>query len=265
MRRFILIALGSCVLVLALFVAFNSSLRQSMADRAVRLVEWIVPGWGPIARHGSRQPLATRLGEKGFALGAPAFIRILKQENELEVWLRKGETFALFETFPICTWSGDLGPKLAEGDKQSPEGFYAVGLKQLNPKSSYYRAFNLGFPNAYDQTFGRTGSLLMVHGDCVSIGCYAMTDKGIDDIYRIVEAALLAGQNAVPVHAFPFRMTDTALAAKAGHRWASYWANLKEGYDLFETTKVPPNALVCGQRYTFSPSAAESCKPIIAW
>ena len=137
--------------------------------------------------------------------------------------------FAPFETYPICAWSGELGPKLAEGDRQAPEGFYAVGLKQLNPNSNYHRAFNLGFPNAYDRALGRTGSFLMVHGDCVSIGCYAMTDQGIDEIYRIVEAALHQGQREVPVHAFPFRMTEKAMAEKAGHRWAAVLVQSQAG------------------------------------
>jgi murein L,D-transpeptidase YafK len=163
----------------------------------------------------------------------------------------------------ICNWSGDLGPKLKEGDGQSPEGFYAVGLKQLNPKSAYYLAFNLGFPNGFDQANGRTGSFLMVHGDCLSVGCYAMTDKGIDDIYRIVEAALRNGQREVPVHAFPFRMTSEKLAAYTTHRWASFWANLKEGHDLFERTRLPPVVQACGTRYAFGDNPA--CVRVAAW
>lgn len=140
-----------------------------------------------------------------------------------------------------------------------------MGLKQLNPNSNYHRAFNLGFPNAYDRALGRTGSFLMVHGDCVSIGCYAMTDQGIDEIYRIVEAALHGGQREVPVHAFPFRMTDKAMAEKGGHRWAAYWANLKQGYDLFERTGTPPPAFVCGRRYGFASPAAAGCESVRAW
>jgi murein L,D-transpeptidase YafK len=265
MRRFMAIVLGLLALIGIGLAVLHPPLLRSAADRLVRLVERIDPGLGPQIRDGGARPLPERLAGKGLGLGSPAFIRVFKQESELEVWLLRDGAFTLFETYPICAWSGELGPKMAEGDRQAPEGFYAVGLKQLNPNSNYHRAFNLGFPNAYDRAFGRTGSFLMVHGDCVSIGCYAMTDKGIDDIYRIVEAALLNGQPDVPVHAFPFRMTEKALAARAGHRWASYWSNLKEGYDLFERTRTPPRAFVCGRRYGFAAPAAEGCEAVTAW
>ena len=231
MRRFIVIVLGILILTGIGLAVLQPSWLKSAGDRVIRLVGRFDPDLSTQIRNRTSKPLPERLSEKGLSLGSPAFIRIFKQESELEVWLVRDGAFALFETYPICAWSGELGPKLAEGDRQAPEGFYAVGLKQLNPGSNYHRAFNLGFPNAYDRAFGRTGSFLMVHGDCVSIGCYAMTDQGIDEIYRIVEAALQQGQREVPVHAFPFRMTGKAMVEKAGHRWAAYWSNLKEGYD----------------------------------
>lgn len=136
----------------------------------------------------------------------------------------RGERYALFDSYPICAFSGGPGPKLAEGDGQSPEGFYEVGRRQLNPDSAYHLAFDLGFPNALDRMLGRTGSYLMVHGSCVSIGCYAMTDHGITEIYGLVAAALEAGQPGVPVHVFPFRMTPSAMAAAADSTWAAFWA-----------------------------------------
>lgn len=265
MLRWITIALLVFLTASAALFLVQPRFARSAVDRAIRFAERFAPDGAAYLRHGSAEPADTRLAKRGFALGAPTFIRIFKQESELEVWQMRESAFALVATYPICTWSGDLGPKLAEGDGQSPEGFYAVGLKQLNPNSAYYRAFNLGFPNAYDRTYGRSGSFLMVHGDCLSIGCYAMTDSGIDDIYQIVEAALKAGQSEVPVHAFPFRMTDGRLAEMAGHRWASYWAGLKEGYDFFEKTKTPPEVSVCGGRYAFGPSTAGDCQPIRAW
>ena len=126
--------------------------------------------------------------------GAPVFIRIFKREFELEVWLRKGDRFHLFATYPVCRWSGRLGPKLDEGDGQSPEGFYTVDRGALNPASRWHRSFNLGFPNVLDRAHGRTGSLLMVHGGCSSVGCFAMTDPGVDEIWRLVQAAHRAGQ-----------------------------------------------------------------------
>ena len=185
--------------------------------------------------------------------GTDVFIRIFKQESELEIWLKPDtETaYTLAEVFPICRWSGDLGPKLREGDGQSPEGFYRVRLGSLNPNSSYHLSFNLGFPNRYDRSHGRTGSYLMVHGACASIGCYAMTDSGIEKIYAAVENALENGQDAVSVHIFPFRMTDQAMTDLDNHPWADFWINLKQGYDMFEATKRVPKVSVDEKRYTF--------------
>ncbi|MCP5075784.1 MAG: murein L,D-transpeptidase, partial [Rhodobacteraceae bacterium] len=193
--------------------------------------------------------LAERLEAKGLEHGAPVFIRIFKEERELEVWVKADSTFSLFHTYPICNYSGDLGPKLKEGDQQSPEGFYTVGLSALNPDSSYHLSFNLGFPNAFDRSHQRTGSYLMVHGNCLSIGCYAMTNTGIEEIYVLAEAALRQGQRQFQVHAFPFRMTAERLAQETGNRWIGFWENLREGYDLFEKTKVPPVVALDGQRY----------------
>lgn len=201
----------------------------------------------------TRARLATQLDARGMELGAPVYVRIFKEESELEVWVKKGEAFELLQTWPICRWSGQLGPKLREGDGQAPEGFYSVDRKALHPGSRFHLAFNLGFPNAYDQAQGRTGSFLMVHGNCVSVGCYAMTDAGIEPIYALVEAALDGGQGAVPVHIFPFRMTQEALAARSESPWAEFWKNLQEGYLIFEKERRPPrvevSVLKAGARY----------------
>ena len=185
--------------------------------------------------------------------GAEVFVRIFKAESELELWIRapQANTFELKEIFPICRWSGELGPKLREGDGQSPEGFYKVTRASLNPNSSFHLSFNLGFPNSYDRAHSRTGSYLMVHGACVSIGCYAMTDAGIEKIYGAVESALKNGQDAVDIHIFPFRMTSENLASNEDHEWYEFWRNLKEGYDAFETTQRVPQVSVNHMRYRF--------------
>ena len=197
--------------------------------------------------------LQDRLEARGFRFGAPAFIRIFKKEEVLEVWLQKdnGE-YALFLDYPICIYSGELGPKTREGDKQSPEGFYAVGREALNPNSQYHLSFNLGYPNAYDRAHGYSGSMLMVHGKCVSIGCYAMGDRQIEEIYTLVGSALQRGQPFVRVHAFPFRMTDANLAAYSDHRWYDFWQMLKPGYDYFERYHQPPEIDVIGGQYALS-------------
>jgi WD40 repeat protein/murein L,D-transpeptidase YafK len=193
--------------------------------------------------------LNERLKEQGFKLGDPVFIRIFKGDLQVELWMKRAARFELFATYPICAWSGQLGPKLQEGDAQAPEGFYTIGKAQLNPNSHFHRAFNLGYPNLLDRAHNRTGANLMMHGGCASIGCYAMTDPVIDELWQLVTAALDGGQERVGVHMFPFRMTAQRLAAFGWHPWAEFWQDLKPAYDLFEETRVPPQISVCNKRY----------------
>lgn len=199
--------------------------------------------------------VAPRLGKeikrKGATLGDPVFIRIFKKEEQLEIWLRQGLSYIFFKSYSICRLSGKLGPKLKEGDKQSPEGFYTVGTNQLNPNSDYHLSFNLGFPNEYDRSHNRTGSLLMIHGRCSSVGCFAMTDFRMDEIYALVESAIISGQHQIPVHIFPFKMTSTNMAAHHTSKWIHFWENLKEGYDYFEGHRTPPLVIVQDKQYKF--------------
>lgn len=229
------------------------------AVAAVALPDWL-PGTADLDAVRTRvvPELEQRLADQGFDLGDPVHIRIFKEPHALELWIQAGARYDLFETYPICSYSGDLGPKLKEGDRQAPEGFYHVTADRLNPNSRYHLSFNLGFPNAFDSAHDRTGSYLMVHGKCMSIGCYAMTDAGIEEIYLLTEAALEAGQEAVAVHVFPFRMTDEKMTEYADSQWIGFWENLKEGYDRFETDGVPPHVDVSERRYVFanSPDAA---------
>ncbi|MFT4078606.1 L,D-transpeptidase family protein [Rhodomicrobium sp.] len=189
------------------------------------------------------------LAIKGMRPDAPIFIRIFKEESELEVWKFKEGRFQHFRTYPICAWSGTLGPKIQTGDRQSPEGFYTVTRAQMNPRSNYYLAFNLGYPNTHDQVNGHTGSALMVHGNCKSVGCYAMTDAYIEEIYILAREAFDAGQTKFHVQALPFRMTAANMAKHRDSPWYSFWGRLKEGYDSFEATGKPPIVKVCGKQY----------------
>ncbi|ALG69253.1 L,D-transpeptidase family protein [Beggiatoa leptomitoformis] len=200
------------------------------------------------------EKLQIAIQEKGLTWGTPIFIRIFKQEKQLEVWLEKNNEFVLFKTYPICTYSGELGSKKREGDKQSPEGFYFVTPAQMNPNSQYHLAFNLGFPNDYDRAKKWTGSALMVHGGCVSIGCYAMTDPFIEEIYTLADVALQKGQSFFRVHIFPFRMTEENLQSHANSVWSAFWLNLKAGYDFFEQYQRPPNVKVKNSLYIFEAS-----------
>jgi murein L,D-transpeptidase YafK len=232
------------------------ALIEAEAIRAERVKRWT------LAKAGQTLPgtpdlrnLSGRLAAQNVSLGAPIFLRIFKREFELEAWLKRDGRFQRFATYPICMWSGELGPKLREGDRQSPEGFYTVDASALNPASKYHRSFNLGFPNTFDRAHDRTGSLLMVHGNCLSIGCFAMTDPVIDEIWALVTAALSSGQKRFQVQVFPFRMTDANMARYAHAGMTPFWQQLKAGYDLFEQDHAPPEVSVCEGRYAFRPAS----------
>ena len=193
------------------------------------------------------------LRNMGSSPGEAMVIRIFKQEQVLEVWKRTNTgSFKLFKTYEICAYSGDLGPKMKEGDRQSPEGFYTITPGLMNPRSSYYLAFNTGFPNKFDRAHGRTGTDLMVHGDCSSRGCYAMTDQGIAEIYALARETFKGGNPSFQLQIFPFRMTAAKLAQQASSEHLSFWKDIKEGYDLFELTKTPPVWDVCDRQYIFN-------------
>ena len=184
-------------------------------------------------------------------------VRIFKEEAVLEVWKATGAgAYRLFKTYEICAYSGDLGPKFKEGDRQSPEGFYTITPGLMNPRSNYYLAFNTGFPNKFDRVHGRTGSDLMVHGDCSSRGCYAMTDAGIAEIYALAREAFKGGNASFQLQIFPFRMTTANLAKHAASPHLDFWKDIKEGYDYFEMTRTPPVWDVCEKQYIFNPAGA---------
>ncbi len=197
--------------------------------------------------------LKQNLVASGFRLGSPMFIRIFKESRELEIWLKpkKGAAYQLWKIYPIAGMSGKLGPKLKMGDCQAPEGFYEVDASALNPNSSFHLSFNVGYPNTYDQGLERTGNFIMVHGNQVSIGCFAMTDPVIEEIYLVAEAALKKGQKAFAVHVFPFRMTSERMAQAMDSPWHDFWGNLQEGYLAFENTRQPPQVRVREDRYIF--------------
>jgi murein L,D-transpeptidase YafK len=189
------------------------------------------------------------------APSAPILMRIYKKEAELEVWKKaRSGRFVLLKTFPICRWSGQLGPKTKTGDRQTPEGFYAVGPAQMNPNSAYYLSFDTGFPNAYDRARGATGSALMVHGTCSSRGCFAMTDAAMGEIYAIAREAFAGGQKAFQLQAFPFRMTAENMARHRTDPHIAFWRQLKEGSDRFDATGEEPVVTVVAGRYAFKPA-----------
>lgn len=194
------------------------------------------------------------LAKAGLQYGAPVFVRIFKEERKLELWLQQDARFRKFRSYDMCKMSGELGPKLEQGDDQAPEGFYSVTADWMWPYSRYHLAFNIRYPNEYDKALERTGTAIMVHGGCSSSGCFAMTDESIEEIYTLAAMALINGQTEFGVHVFPFRMTEVNLKRHKGARWGKFWANLKEGYDLFEKTNVPPMVSVADKQYRFEDS-----------
>src|ERR1700710_192395 len=220
----------------------------------------------PLANNAkANQPLSPKLVAdmvaKDMDLQSPILVRLFKQEAELEVWkqARSGQ-FALLKTYPICRWSGDLGPKVREGDRQAPEGFYAITPGQMNPQSAYYLSFNIGYPNAFDKALGRSGSQLMVHGDCSSRGCYAMTDEQIAEIYSLGRESFFGGQKSFQLQAYPFRMTPLNMAKHRNNPNMPFWKMIKEGNDHFEVTRQEPKVDFCEKKYVFDAEKAPDAK-----
>jgi murein L,D-transpeptidase YafK len=220
----------------------------------------------------SLQPLSSQMlndiEQKNMGKESPILVRLYKEESELEVWKedRDGQ-FQLLKTYPICRWSGELGPKIKQGDRQAPEGFYTITPGLMNPNSSYYLAINMGFPNAFDSANGRTGQFLMIHGDCSSAGCYAMTDEQIAEIYALARESFFGGQRSFQIQAYPFRMTPLNMAKHRNSPHMAFWRMLKQGNDHFEVSRREPKVAVCDKRYVFDAetngkfSPAGACPP----
>ncbi|RWO31540.1 MAG: murein L,D-transpeptidase [Mesorhizobium sp.] len=214
--------------------------------------------FAPHANKPLPEKILASMKAKGMTRTSPVMARIFKEEGELEIWKAKTNgRYDLVASYDICKWSGKLGPKYTEGDRQAPEGFYTVRPAQMNPRSSYHLAFNIGYPNVYDRANGRTGSHLMVHGACSSSGCYSMTDAQIEQIYAFGRDAFQGGQTEFQIQAFPFRMTAANMARYRKDPNYEFWKMLKVGYDNFEITKVPPKVDVCEKRYVFNQVAPD--------
>ncbi len=209
--------------------------------------------------------LLSLLQQKNMPLHSPILVRVFKEEAELEVW--KQDTsgrFQILKTYPVCRWSGDLGPKLWEGDGQTPEGFYSVTPGQMNPHSNYYLAINTGFPNRYDRANTRDGSLVMIHGDCRSAGCFAMTDEQISEVYSLARDTFEGGRPSFQIQAYPFRLTPANLARHRNNPNLAFWKMLKIGNDHFEATHFEPKVDVCNRLYVFDAQRPpNSSKPLV--
>ena len=251
-----------------LFTLSRTPLRALLAA-AVIAAQMALAGCGggaPVTSGRHMQPLSERmlatLKAKKMDKESPILVRVFKEEAELEVWKQDDSgRFALLRTYPICRWSGELGPKFKTGDRQAPEGFYAITPGLMNPESSQYLAINTGFPNAYDRVNGRTGAFLMIHGGCSSAGCYAMTDEQIAEIYALAREAFFGGQKSFQLQAYPFRMTPLNMARHRNSPHVAFWRMLKQGYDHFEVTHLEPRVDVCEKRYVFDAASMASFSP----
>ncbi|WP_319588924.1 murein L,D-transpeptidase family protein [uncultured Desulfobulbus sp.] len=203
----------------------------------------------------AKPKIQQELQAKGFAVGQPIFVRIFKIPGTLELWMNKGRGFELFKSYRVCNYSGFPGPKVNEGDWQAPEGFYSVSAEQMNPKSSYHLAFDIGYPNELDVAKNRTGGLIMVHGDCQSVGCFAMTNGRIEEIYLLAHEALKQGQERFAVHVFPFALTPLNMKKYAVSPWIKFWQSLEPGYAAFEQSKQVPEVAVQNGEYVVTSRA----------
>ena len=243
-------------------------LRALLASAAIAAVMTLAGcgGGTPVTSGRHTQPLSERmlakLKTKKMEKESPILLRIFKEEAELEVWKQDDSgRFTLLRTYPICRWSGELGPKIKQGDRQAPEGFYTISPSLMNPDSSQYLAINTGFPNAYDRANGRTGAFLMIHGGCSSSGCYAMTDEQIAEIYALARESFFGGQKSFQIQAYPFRMTPLNMARHRNSPHMAFWKMLKQGYDHFEVTHLEPQVAVCEKRYIFDAESTDSFSP----
>jgi murein L,D-transpeptidase YafK len=207
--------------------------------------------------------MMAQLQQKNMPKDSPILVRVFKEESELEVWKQDSTArYELLKVYPICRWSGAIGPKVKEGDRQAPEGFYPISPGLMNPNSSYYLAINTGFPNTFDKANGYSGAFLMIHGDCSSRGCYAMTDEQIGEIYSLARESFLGGQKAFQVQAYPFRMTAANLARHRNNPNMAFWKMIKVGNDHFEVSHLEPKIDVCDKHYVFDAvSPAGSNRP----
>jgi murein L,D-transpeptidase YafK len=264
------LAMAAVMLLASSAQALVIELKDVAADRVERQ-RAAASGALPLPNTPNVAEFSDRLREKGLKVSSPIIIRVFKAESELEIWKEKDNAFVLFATYPICHWSGTTGPKLRDGDKQAPEGYYTVTRAQTHHQGRWPKSLNIGFPNILDQSLARTGSDILIHGGCSSVGCFAMTNPVMDEIQTLTEAALDSGEDHVPVHVYPFRLTAENMTAHADSPWLNFWQNMKAGYDAFEQSHKAVAVSVCEGRYAFetvdhvnAAGAIKACAPVMS-
>lgn len=178
-------------------------------------------------------------------------LRSFKSERVLELWAGNGKELVLVKSYAVCAPSGVLGPKREEGDLQVPEGFYSVDA--LNPWSTFHLSMHVDYPNAADRARSskagvtRFGGAIMVHGNCVTIGCIPIEDEPIKELFLVVTDAKARGTRT-PIHIFPRRLDDASLselmASDAPEDSKALWRELADGYRAFESKRRVPRVIV---------------------
>jgi len=235
----------TCLLIL-LFTGTANSQVKTLAFKATQLKNARVKDaydtkWEPL----QKDMKAMKINPDEFDI----YMRAFKTERIVEVWLKnKGEPrYKLFKTYDICASSGSLGPKRTEGDGQVPEGFYRIDL--FNPKSDYYLSMRINYPNSSDIILREgtsPGSAIMIHGDCVTIGCLPMTDDKIKELYVLCLEARNRN-NPIYIDIYPVKFTEeniTMLEKNYSKSKLGFWRTLKPIYDYFETNHWLPRVSV---------------------
>ena len=197
------------------------------------------------------------LNAGGYGSNFSMLINAYIAEGKLEVWLKSksSPTYSLFRTYNFCAHSGTIGPKVIEGDGQTPEGFYYINV--FNPVSSFHLSLGLNYPNAVD--LARTGkdrkpgNDIYIHGNCVTVGCIPLTDDKIKEVYILGVEARNAGQDKIPVNIFPFKMTNANMKKYVAQFsiQANFWKTLQLGYLAFEKRKNQAKIMEVKGKYVF--------------
>ena len=216
------------LIVVALVVALPAPTAAKVNPRIARAIR-------------QKRPILKELFRKA-GVSYPArrvFIRIFKKERALELWARaESGDYVKVKSYPICAASGELGPKRRQGDGQVPEGFYHVRV--FNPWSAFHLSMGINYPNKSDRILGHRadlGGAIMIHGSCVSIGCVAIENGPVSEVFLAAYDAFRRGRKRIPVHIFPTRLDQGGmrwLRRRHDEKLVKFWSRLKPGYDYFE-------------------------------
>jgi len=174
------------------------------------------------------------------------YIRIFKEEGLLEAWAKNTsqKSYTFLKSFSICAKSGTAGPKRKQGDGQVPEGFYEITAFQ--PQSSYHLALKVGYPNKSDRlkaTSSDPGGDIMIHGNCVTIGCIPIQDEPIEELYILCVESKNNG-SLINADIYPFKFGNKnidRIQTCSNIELKNFWMDLKQACDHFDISKKRAN------------------------